>query len=331
MPEPRFLVVRLGSMGDIVHTFPAVSALRESFPQAEIVWLTHPRWEFLVEASNLASEVWTVESRSAASVRETWSRLRKEKFQTSIDYQGLFKSAALPFFARIPRRIGFSSATVREFGVPVLYTDRVRVVTQHIADQNGELSQRVGAASRAGQVQLQIPPEDETSVCTELHSKGIEKYILLNPGGGWASKCWPKERFGELSKRISSDLGIRSVINYGPGEESLASAVCASAGDAKPLPYCGSMGQLMALLKLARCVIGGDTGPLHLADALRTPVVALFGPTNPARNGPYFRPGIVLRAQNVQTTYKRHDAPHPSLLQISVDEVFNAVRRLGSA
>jgi lipopolysaccharide heptosyltransferase I len=331
MPEPRFLAVRLGSLGDIVHTFPAVAALRESFPGAEIVWLTHPRWKFLIETSGLASEVWTVDSRSASSVRETLSRLRKEKFQAAIDYQGLFKSATLPFLAGIMRRIGFSSETVREFGVPLLYTERVRVTSEHIAEQNGELSVRAGARQRVGQVSLCIPPEDESYVCSELRRKGIERYLVLSPGGGWKSKCWPAQRFGELAKRVSAELGLRAMINYGPGEENLAEAVSASAGEANPLPYCGSLGQLMALLKNARCVIAGDTGPLHLADALRAPVVALFGPTNPARNGPYFQPGAVLRAPNVQTTYKRHDSPHPSLLQITVDEVFDAMRRLGVA
>src|SRR5260370_1170583 len=141
MPEPRFLVVRLGSLGDIVHTFPAVAGLRESFPDSEIVWLTHPRWKELVESSELATEIWETETRSYHSLREVIGRIRKGHFTTAIDYQGLWKSAALPFFGVVSRRIGFSSQTIREFGVPVLYTDRVRCTQTHIADQNRELSQ----------------------------------------------------------------------------------------------------------------------------------------------------------------------------------------------
>ena len=113
MAEPRFLVVRLGSLGDIVHTFPAVAALRETFPTAEIVWLTHPRWKFLVESSRLASDVWPVDSRSLASLRGTIIRIRSNTWQAAIDYQGLWKSAALPFLGGAARRIGFSSATIR--------------------------------------------------------------------------------------------------------------------------------------------------------------------------------------------------------------------------
>ena len=128
MTEPRFLVVRLGSLGDIVHAFPAVSGLRNSFPNAEIIWLTHPKWEFLVKTSALATEVWTVDTRNWSSLREVLRRIRKHRFETAIDYQGLWKSAAIPFLAGVPRRVGFSSETVREAGVPLLYTDRVTSV-----------------------------------------------------------------------------------------------------------------------------------------------------------------------------------------------------------
>src|SRR5574340_610781 len=137
MTEPRFLVVRLGSLGDIVHTFPAVAALRDSFPAAEIVWLTHPRWSALVAASGLASQIWTVDSRDLSSLRAAIDRIRASRWTASIDYQGLWKSATLPFLGGVSKRIGFSSATIREFGVPILYTDRVRVARAHIAEQNG--------------------------------------------------------------------------------------------------------------------------------------------------------------------------------------------------
>ena len=156
MPEPRFLVVRLGSLGDIVHTFPAVSGLRDTFPNAEIVWLTHPRWKLLVESSRLASQVWATETRSILSLRRIIEALRTTRWDAAIDYQGLWKSAALPFFGGIKRRIGFSSETIREFGVPVLYTDRVDCTAIHIADQNGELSLRAGARQAVSPFTLKL-------------------------------------------------------------------------------------------------------------------------------------------------------------------------------
>ena len=327
MAEPRFLVLRLGSLGDIVHAFPAVSGLRNTFPNAEIIWLTHPKWEFLVKTSGLATDVWTVDTRDWASVRSILGRIRKHRFETAIDYQGLWKSAAIPFLAGVPRRIGFSSETVREVGVPMLYTDRVRVsAAQHVADQNGELSLRAGARLPVAAVKLSIPEEDEQVVRARLSEAGIEGYVVLSPGGGWRSKCWPAERYGLLADKILSDCGLRSVINVGPGEEELAAAVVSASRNASPETFTGSLGHLMALLKNASAIVAGDTGPLHLADALGTRVVAIFGPTDPARNGPYRRSGAVLRWEGAQTTYKRGSQPDKSLLQISVDQVLTALR-----
>ena len=332
MSEPRFLVVRLGSLGDIVHTFPAVATLRNSFPRAPIVWLTHPRWVDLVACADLASEIWPVDSRDLANVRAILTRIRAHSFDMAIDYQGLWKSSLLPFLGRVPRRVGFSSATVRELGVPILYTDRVKAKTLHIADQNTELSLRAGATNPVERVPLRVKDEDRLRVCADLKSAGIESYIVLSPGGGWRSKCWPAERFGALCQKIRRHLNLRCVINYGPGEESLANAVKSLSGDAQPAIYDGKLGQLMALLQGAQCIVGGDTGPLHLAIALGAKAVAIFGPTNPARNGPYPPQPIVLRDPGASTTHDRDEQTSPSLLKISVDQVFDAVReRLGAS
>jgi len=340
MPEPRFLVVRLGSLGDIIHTFPAVAALRESFPLARIVWLTHPRWEFLVHRSRLASEVWTVETRALSSLQESVGRLRQNSWTAAIDYQGLWKSAMLPFFGGATRRIGFSSATVREFGVPVLYTERVETSRAHITEQNGDLSLRAGAQRGTASGSLQIPEEDQAAACSRLREQALDRYVVLSPGGGWRSKCWPAERFGALCRKLHESLGLRCVVNAGPGDDDLAAALLNASGDAGAFVYRSSLGELMALLRGAACVVAGDTGPLHLAAALGTRTVALFGPTDPARNGPY-RGGeaqgngckdIVLRASGVRTTHKRGSQPHPSMLALSVDQVFDAVCRcIGAA
>ncbi len=327
MVDQRFVVVRLGSLGDIVHTFPAVAGLRESFPASEIVWLTHPRWVELVASSGLATEIWPVDSRDLVSVRQVIGKLRARKWDAAIDYQGLWKAAFLPFLGGVPNRIGFSSATIREFGVPVLYTDRVACKTTHIADQNGELSLRAGAKRPVGPVVLQVADTDAAKVRADLKKAGLSRYVVLSPGGGWRSKCWPAERFGAISQKIRAELELPCVINYGPGEEALADQVQAASGEAKPISYDGELGPLTALLRDAQCIVGGDTGPLHLAVALGTPAVALFGPTDPARNGPYPPGEIVLRSLKAVTTYGRSDTTDPSLLELSVEAVFAAVKR----
>jgi heptosyltransferase I len=330
MADQRFVVVRLGSLGDIVHTFPAVAGLRESFPNAEIIWLTHPRWEDLVASSGLPTEIWPVDSRDLLSVREVVGKLRKRKWDAAIDYQGLWKSALLPLFAGVTKRIGFSSATIREFGVPILYSDSVVCRTMHIADQNGELSQRAGANLPVAHFALQVAEADAECVQSDLARQGCSRYVVLSPGGGWRAKCWPASRFGELCRRIHKEIGIRCVVNYGPGETSLAEEVQLACGNCKPVAYDGEMGTLRALLKGAQCIVGGDTGPLHLAVALGTRAVALFGPTDPARNGPYPPGEIVLRSKKAVTTYGRSNETDASLLELSVEEVFAAVKqRLG--
>jgi heptosyltransferase I len=323
----RFLIVRLGSLGDIVHTFPAVAGLRATFPTAEIVWLTHPRWVELVQCSGLTTEIWPVDSRDLFSVRKVIAQIRNRKWDGAIDYQGLWKSAFLPFFGGAPKRIGFSSATIREFGVPILYTDSVNCRTTHIADQNGELSVRAGAKVPVAGVCLQVADADATRVRMDLAKEGLSRYIVLSPGGGWRSKCWPAERFGALSQKIRQQIGIPCVINYGPGEEALAAEVLAASGEGKPLSYDGEMGTLRALLAHAQCIVGGDTGPLHLAVALGTPAVALFGPTDPTRNGPYPPGEIILRSPKAVTSYGRCNETDPSLLDLSVEDVFAAVKR----
>lgn len=333
MPEPKLLVVRLGSLGDIVHTFPAVAALRAAFPVGHIVWLTHPKWKTLVAAAGLSDEIWEIDTRSFSSVRETLRRIRKERFTTAVDYQGLWKSAAIPFLARVARRVGFARGCAREPGAAVLYSERVEAAAAHVADKNGQLSLAAGAAAPVARFTLFVPHEAKAQISRFLRDNSISKYAVLSPGGGWISKCWPAERFGELARRLFAEFGLRSVINFGPGEEALAAKVAAVAGDPAAIPYSGKFGELMAILQGAACVVAGDTGPLHLADALGTRVVAIFGPTDPERNGPYWGmraegKAIVLRAECVESTYKREDAPHWSLLKIGVDDVIAAMRSL---
>jgi len=340
MSEPRFLVLRLGSLGDIVHTFPAVAGLRETFPGSWIIWLTHPRWKVLVESSALASEIWGVETRSFSSILETIRSIRDMQFDAALDYQGLWKTAALPFLSSIRKRIGFSSVTIREAGVPILYSDRVSPTTQHIADQNGELSMRAGARRGVAPFVLQIPGNMEPFMDGFLSSIKTSRYVVLSPGGGWRSKCWPAERFGALCQKIHNALGVRCILNLGPGENDLVDAVLAASGAAKPLPLQTEIKQLMAILRKAQCIVGGDTGPLHLAIALGTPAVALYGPTDPARNGPYPPDSsssaptrsIVLRSPHAVTSHKRIAQTDPSLLELSVDAVFEAVcRQIGTS
>ena len=188
------------------------------------------------------------------------------------------------------------------------------------------ISLRAGATNPVGEVALTVSDADAARVRADLSKEGLSRYVVLSPGGGWRSKCWPADRFGALCRQIHEQIGVPCVVNYGPGEESLVADVQATSGSAKPVAYDGELGTLSALLRDAQCIVGGDTGPLHLAIALGTPAVALFGPTDPRRNGPYPPGQTVLRSPTAVTTHDRLTATDPSLLELSVDEVFAAVK-----
>ena len=331
MSEPGFLIVRLGSLGDIVHTLPAAAALRSTFPGSRIAWLADERWRVLVESSGVVGQFQPVGIRSWSSLRRAVTTLWRTRWACAIDFQGLWKSAILTRLSRAPRRIGFDWRVTREFGVAMFYTDRVAPAAKHIADQNGELALRAGASRAAAEFHFRVPEQDSRRMDEWRRERSIGKYGVISPGGGWRAKCWPPARYGELCSWIEKQLGVQCVVNIGPGDEPLANEMQAMAAGTEMIVHRGSLGELMALMSRASFVVGGDTGPVHLAVALGTPVVALYGPTDPARNGPYSSRDIALRAPGAVTSHKRRTEHDPSMLAISVELVQDAIhKRLGS-
>src|SRR5271170_5456737 len=302
MADARFLLVRLGSLGDVIHALPAASALRDAFPEARIDWLIEPQWRRLLEGNPDLSEIIPLQKKSAAGLFSTVRKLR----------------AAPSTYARE----GFAS---------FFYTDRISPRGAHKVDHNLTLAEAAGARTSSPRFPLTLRPEDEKQVTHELARHNIADFYVLNPGGGWRSKCWPPERYGELHHRLTAQHGWRSVISFGPGEESLAQELVSAAGTPAPVAVPLGLGQLLALLHRAKFVVSADTGPLHLASALGTPVVGLYGPTDPARNGPYAGEGknIVIRnPSKSETTYRRGASYSAPMLSITVDQVADAVARL---
>jgi heptosyltransferase-1 len=175
-------------------------------------------------------------------------------------------------------------------------------------------------------VELPHDPQAEGRIERRLAELGVGEFAILNPGAGWGAKRWPAERYGEVARQLA-DLGVGSILNYGPGEEELVRAAEAASGGTARAMSC-SISELIALTRRARLFIGGDTGPMHLAAALRVPVVAIFGPTDPARNGPYGTRSIVLRSAESVTSHARRADPEAGLLAIGGDAVVSAAREL---
>lgn len=328
MDEPRFLVLRMSALGDIIHTLPAVRALRESFPQATIDWLVDQKWASILEGNPCANNVIAMDRGSWQSVVACVRRLRKAKYTVAIDFQSLYRSAIFGWLSGAPQRLGFDANYSRESGAALFYTSVIQPRRTHKVEHNLELVEAAGA--RASEIRFPLPIAAETveEVKSILTAKGVDGYFVLSPGGGWGSKCWPPERYGELHHALAERYGWRGVISFGPRESDLAERVRRSAGSPEPIAEMFNLKQLAALLQRAKFLVAGDTGPLHLASALGIPVVGLYGPTDPSRNGPYSpRDIVVRRAQPGETTYRRSSSPSHAMLAITVEDVLDAVER----
>jgi len=276
----RLLVLRLSALGDVIHTIPAVVALRNALPTAEIAWVVESPYRELVElvagvtAIPVSMKKWgrsLIASR--ADIRRTLRTMRGA--DASIDFQGLIKSASLPWLAGAKKRHGFARRAIREKPAALFINRPIAVdITRHVVDWNLDLAS--GVAGRS----LAMPRVDFTPFAADPDAKlsAFAGRIVILPGAGRPEKLWPVERFRELARQLGDD---NVVVAWGPGEKSLAEAIGA------PLAPQTNLRELAQLLRSAKLVIGADTGPLHLADALGTRVVGLYGPTSSRRNGPY--------------------------------------------
>jgi lipopolysaccharide heptosyltransferase I len=329
--EPRFLIVRLGALGDLMHTLPAVAALRSGFPACQLDWVVESRWSALVELVTVVDNVipWRRGVSGALACRR---QLRQRNYSCAIDFQGLYKSALVARLSGARRRIGFDSKFAREPGASRFYTERVASTGRHVAEMNLSLTVAAGAPwTEILAWPLRLPEQVPSAILQLMEREDLSDYCVVSPGGGWRSKCWPPERYGELCADLWRRMSVRTVVNAGPGEEHLARSVIASAAPAKPVLFSPTLSELAVLLGRARLVVAADTGPLHLAAALGTPVVALFGPTDPARNGPLLKGTVLRNASDAETTYKRGNNYSHSMLALSVEQVSAAAEREWSA
>jgi lipopolysaccharide heptosyltransferase I len=347
----RILIVRLSAMGDVIHTLPAAQALREAFPQAFIGWLIEERWAELVCAPGsprrgarsslrpLVDQVHTVNLKvwgkwpwSISNLQRAatvWNDVRGVHYDAAVDLQGAIRSAVL---ARLSgARVVYGAAEPRESPASLWYTRKVLARGRHVVEQNVSVAEAVFGRElkpSAQHIACDLPCDSQIQARTEegLALRHVRDFAILNPGAGWGAKRWPAERYGEVACKLAN-AGITPLVNYGPGEEDLFHAVLAASGG-RARPTKGPITELIALTRRARLFIGGDTGPLHLAAALRVPVVAIYGPTDPARNGPYGTRSIVLRSAESRTSHARRAATDEGLLAIGSDEVLAAAHRL---
>ena len=329
-----FLIVRLGSLGDVVHGIPVAAALRHEFPMSRIDWLVDPRYVELLNLVVGLDRRIPVDPRAMTRGRarqqfgKTLRELRETKYDAAIDLQGLLKSAMLARSIRAGRTIGFPRRHLREPLARLFYTDAPDPGdATHVIYKNLALLAPLQVTDRRVRFPLEIP-RTPTSQQMIDRLEGRD-YALINPGAAWPNKQWPPGRFGAVAAAIARDFGWRSLVLWGPGEQEIAHEVVAESGGAADISPPTTITDLVGLARQARLMISGDTGPLHIAAAVSTPVVGLYGPTRPERNGPWGLADVSLsRVHQCSCVYERKCRKTQRCIDdIGVEEVVSAVQR----
>jgi heptosyltransferase-1 len=327
----RVLIVRLGAMGDILHALPAVTALRQAHPNWFVGWAVEPRWRALlcVDRIHLVNaKEWArspLRGQTVRGIQALRRELRTERYDLCIDLQGAVRSALVGRLSGAPRLIGEDQP--RDWAARWLFSERVPTQGVHVIEQAVEVCAAV-AGDRLSPVLPVLPVDREVELWVDGVLAGAQRrpVVLLSPGAGWGAKRWPTERYGA----VASDLhrsGCAVLVNAGPEERAIAAKVVLASGGVAQAPEF-TLERLIALTRRIDLLIAGDTGPLHLACALGKPVVGIYGPTDPGRNGPFGVPFRVLRHPESKRDHTRHAEPEAGLLTITPEQVIEAAQSL---
>ena len=337
-------MVRLGAMGDILHALPAVTALRCAHPNWLIDWVVEPRWQALLAVPGVTTrgaglpivdrlhfaptKAWRqgpLRRKTIEEINALRLELRGGEYDAVIDLQGALRSAVVARLAGCPRVIG--EAAPRESAARFMFTERVVTHGAHVIEQDVELASMVaGDPLKAMPPLLPFDPAAEAWCDALLASSGTRPVAMINPGAGWGAKCWPVERYAAVARGLI-ERGFRVLINAGPREEVMADMIVKGTSGAS-IPLSTTLEQLVAITRRISLCVAGDTGPLHLACALGRPVVGIYGPTDPSRNGPFGTRFRVLRSPISRRDHKRRPEPEAGLLTIQPEDVLYAADEL---
>ena len=302
------LIVRLGAMGDILHSLPGAASLKHSFPAARITWVVEPKWVPLLRGNGFIDRFVLFRRNEPGTWKRTREELRADRYDLAVDFQGLAKSALIAHLAGPERIAGFGTGVVRERAAGLFYSSRIGSDAVHVVDQALDLAAGAGASNLVRAFPL--PPGEPEGRLPDV------PFALASPLAGWASKQWPLEYYQELAQLLRTRLDMPLVLNGAPG------AVPVVPGMER---HESGIPGLIDATRRAALVIGVDSGPLHLAAALNKSGAAIFGPTDPVRNGPYGGDFQVFRTSGVRTTHRRGSMIDPSMRAITPLQVFAAL------
>ena len=337
----NILIVRLSALGDILHALPVLSRLRQVFPDAKIDWLVEESYApTLALATGLTRRIIVRAKSESASDDAVWFAsgrghiravkfLRSQHYDAALDPQGLLKSAVWARASGARRVVGFDRDHLREPLAALFYTDTVIPdVSGHVIRKNLSILQALKIDP--GPPDLSVQPHATPEVIKTIQAAGGSNgYVVINPGAAWPNKCWPPDRFAAVAKLLRDRTGLHSLVTWGPKERALAEAVSQPSGGAATPAPATTVTDLAVLMRSAALVIAGDTGPLHIGAAVGAPIVGLFGPTRPERNGPWEpRDEVLSRAETCVCHHKRYcRRGAPCINEITVDEVLAAAER----
>lgn len=315
------LVVRLGAMGDILHALPAAASLKHSFPASKLTWVVENTWAPLLQNNSFIDRVITLDRLHPRTWLATVRELREERFSIAMDFQGLLKSAITASLARPDRIFGYSQQFVRERMAAWFYSSRVSSAAVHIVDRHLDIAAAAGAVNLLRSFPLPNgTPEGDLP---------DSPFVLACPFAGWKGKQWPLESYTAVACELERRWGVPLVLNGPPSERGALTALAQGAPGLRI--HTSSICGLIDASRRATAVIGVDSGPMHLAAALSKPGVAIFGPTDPARNGPYGGSLQVLRSPHAQPislargNYRRANTIDESMHEVTPDQVLCAL------
>jgi lipopolysaccharide heptosyltransferase I len=338
----KILIIKLSSIGDIVHTLPSLAAIRNALPDAEISWIVernfaevlrdNPMLERLIEIDTKAVRRQKVSGETLLTLRQQLRRLHASTFDVAIDFQGLIKSSLIAFLSKAKRRCGFAPEAMREplscfllhetFSVPL----HSNIIAKNLSLTKQSLGIDVSFDSKDFIFPIGVSLKHEEEANKIIETVG-EKFAILNPGAGWVTKQWSPEKFGGLADAIWTKLKIPSVVTYGPNEEDLAEKVVKASHSNKTHAVKPSLKGFYSLAKRAAVYVGSDTGPMHLAVAAKAPIVGLFGPTEWWRNGSPYPEDICVERNDIDCRENCHRRTCSKwiCMDIEVERVFKAV------
>jgi lipopolysaccharide heptosyltransferase I len=340
----RILIVKLGSIGDVIHTLPTLAAIRKALPESEISWVVetraaeilrdNPILDRLIEVDTKALRRGLMSGETLRAPRQQLRRLRASTFDLALDFQGLLKSAFIARLSGARRVFGFDSPSLREpasrflLSQSIVTSKNLHVIRKNLALAASALKILVPT----DQAELEFPiaiSSDHTSEALDAAALTDGRYAILNPGGGWPTKLWSTERFGRLADELWSHHGLHSLVTYGPSEEQLAETVLEASHSGKARAVSLSLKGFYELARHAQVYVGGDTGPTHLAIAAGAPIVGLFGPTEWWRNGSLRTADICVERVDIdcRTDCHRRACSKWICMDIEVDRVLQAVTR----